>query len=144
MPDYEIAYCGRPAVPEDFWMRWNDDPLLLGVLAGLALAVALGRRNARSGWSAIALLVVVFVSPLCALASALFSARVLHHVLLIAGLAPLLAVAFPLPRMGSPQLAALVVANAIILWVWHAPTVYAWGLATTPAYWLMQATLLGS
>lgn len=145
MTDFAIAYCGRAAVPADFWMRWNGDPLLLAALAGVALAVALGySRNARAGWAAIALLLVVFVSPLCALASALFSARVLHHVLLIAGVAPLLAVAFPLRRMGSPPLAALVGANAIILWVWHAPTVYAWGLATVPAYWLMQATLLGS
>ena len=33
---------------------------------------------------AIGLMVLVFVSPLCALSSALFSARVLHHVVLIA------------------------------------------------------------
>ena len=145
MLDPVIAYCGPAAVPEDFWMRWNGDPLLLAALAALAFAVGRGHSSdARAGWGAIALLFVVFVSPLCALASALFSARVLHHVLLIAAVAPLLAVAFPLRRAGSPPLAALVGANAIILWLWHAPGLYAWGLASVPAYWLMQATLLGS
>jgi putative membrane protein len=145
MPDPVIAYCGPAAVPELFWMRWNGDPLLLAALAALALAVGRGHSaDARAGWGAIALLVVVFVSPLCALASALFSARVLHHVLLIAAVAPLLALAFPLRRAGSPPLAALVATHAAILWLWHAPGLYAWGLASVPAYWLMQATLLGS
>ena len=145
MPDFVIAYCGPAAVPQDFWMRWNGDPLLLAALAALAVAVGRGHASdARAGWGAIALLVVVFVSPLCALASALFSARVLHHVLLIAAAAPLLAVAFPLRRLGSPPLAALVATHAVILWLWHAPGLYAWGLASVPAYWLMQATLLGS
>ena len=31
-----------------------------------------------------------------------------------------------------------------MLWLWHAPGPYAWGLASVPAYWLMQATLLGA
>jgi putative membrane protein len=145
MTDPLIAYCGRAAIPEDFWLRWNADPLVLAALACLALVVAGGRSaNVRAGWGAIGLMFVIFVSPLCALASALFSARVLHHVLLIAAVAPLLATAFPLRRVGSPPLAALVVTQAIVLWVWHAPAVYAWGLATVPAYWLMQISLLGS
>ena len=81
---------------------------------------------------------MVFVSPLCALSSALFSARVLHHVILVAAVAPLLALAFPLRRMGSPPLAVLVATHAVILWLWHTPGPYAWGLASVPAYWLMQ------
>lgn len=144
MPDPLIAYCGPAAIPEDIWARWNADPLLIAVLAALALVVWRGRvADARAGWGAIALMALIFVSPLCALSSALFSARVLHHVMLIAAVAPLLALAFPLPRLGSPPLAALVGASALILWFWHAPGVYAWGLASKPAYWLMQASLLG-
>lgn len=140
-----IAYCGTPAVPADFWIRWNFDPLLLAALAALALVVAGGRAaNARAGWTAIVLMLFVFVSPLCALASALFSARVLHHVLLIAGVAPLLALAFPLRRLGSAPLGLLVGMNALVLWLWHSPTAYTWGLATVPAYWLMQSSLLVS
>src|SRR3546814_5393323 len=45
----------------------------------------------RSFLAAIALLAVLFISPFCALTSALFSARVVHHVLLTACAAPLLA-----------------------------------------------------
>jgi putative membrane protein len=74
----------------------------------------------------------------------LFSARVLHHVILIGAVAPLLAIAFPLPRIGSPQLPSLAVLHAIVLWLWHTPGIYSWGLASVAAYWLMQASLLGS
>src|SRR5580693_10774891 len=145
MPGPMIAYCGPAAIPEDFWTRWNSDPLLIAALATLALAVGRGHSSdARAGWSAIALMLVVFVSPLCALSSALFSARVLHHVLLVAAVAPLLALAFPLPRAPSLPLAALVGTSAVILWLWHAPGPHAWGLASVPAYCLMQVSLLGS
>ncbi|MDM0108933.1 cytochrome c oxidase assembly protein [Variovorax sp. J22R24] len=145
MMDFMIAYCGPAAVPEDLWSRWNIDPLLLAVLAMLAFAVASGRSsNVRAGWGAIALMGVVFVSPLCALSSALFSARVLHHIILISAVAPLLARAFPQRRPSRVPLPALVTAHALILWLWHAPGAYAWGLASVPGYWLMQVSLLGS
>jgi putative membrane protein len=140
-----IAYCGPAALPADLWQRWNFDPLLLGALGLFALWVARGRcADRRAGGAALALMALIFVSPLCALSSALFSARVLHHVLLIAAVAPLLARAFPLPRLPSPPLALLVALNAIVLWLWHAPGPYAWGLASVPAYWLMQASLLAA
>jgi len=145
MPDFMIAYCGPAAVPADFWTRWNADPLLIAALAALALVVGSGRSSdARAGWGAIALMFIVFVSPLCALSSALFSARVLHHILLVTAVAPLLALALPQRRGSSAPLAVLVAAHAIILWFWHAPGPYAWGLASVPAYWLMQLSLLGS
>ena len=38
----------------------------------------------------------------------------------------------------------LVAVNAVVLWLWHAPGLYTWGLASVPAYWLMQVSLLGS
>lgn len=140
-----IAYCGPAADPGDLLTRWNFDPLLLATLAALAIVIATGRvANARAGWASLLLMVTIFISPLCALSSALFSARVLHHVLLIAAVAPLLALAFPVRRMPSPPLAALVGLHTIILWVWHMPAPYAWGLASVPAYWLMQASLLVS
>ena len=145
MRDFLIAYCGPAAIPADLWLRWNADPFLLTMLIALAVVVGRGRSaDSRAGWGALALLAVVFVSPLCALSSALFSARVLHHVLLIAAVAPLLALAFPMRRIGSPPLALLVGVHAVILWLWHAPGPYAWGLASVPGYWLMQLSLLGS
>ena len=111
-----------------FLDSWNGDPLLIGILVILIIVVARGRAaNKRAGWGAVALMAVIFVSPLCALSSALFSARVLHHMLLIAAVAPLLALAFPMRRLGSFPLAVLVGVHAIILWVWHTPGLYAWG-----------------
>ena len=116
MPDPMIAYCGPAAVPDDFWTRWNVDPLLIACLAALALMIARGRSgNTRAGWLAVVLLAAVFISPLCALSSALFSARVLHHVVLVAGVAPLLALPFPRHRAGPLPLAVLVAAHAAIL-----------------------------
>jgi putative membrane protein len=142
---FAIAYCGPPATPGDLLTRWNLDPLLIAAFGALAIVIASGRvANARAGWGAVGLLVVIFISPLCALSSALFSARVLHHVLLIAAVAPLLALAVPMRRLASPPLAVLVGTHGIILWVWHLPGPYQWGLASVPSYWLMQASLLGS
>ena len=43
MPDTMIAYCGPAAVPDDLWTRWNVDPLLIAILAALALAVGRSR-----------------------------------------------------------------------------------------------------
>jgi putative membrane protein len=140
-----IAYCGPAATPADLLTRWNLDPLLIAALAVLAIVIATGRlANAWAGWGAVALAAVIFISPLCALSSALFSARILHHVLLIAGVAPLLAFAAPMRGWVSLPLAQLVGLHTVILWVWHLPGPYEWGLATVPAYWLMQVSLFGS
>lgn len=87
-------------------------------------------------------MVVVFISPLCALSSALFSARVLHHVLLLAVAAPLLALARPAPHATQAGL-PFVVATAA-LWLWLAPPAYDAALGHMAVYWLMQATLFTS
>jgi putative membrane protein len=140
-----VAYCGPAAVPADLLSRWNLDPPLVVALAVLGLVLVMGRSaNARAGSAALALMVFIFVSPLCALSAALFSARVLHHVLLVSVIAPLLALAFPAQKLPLPPLFGLVGLHAMTLWGWHMPTVYEWGVASVPTYWLMQATLLGS
>jgi hypothetical protein len=84
-------YCGPPPAPEGLWAAWNLDPALLAALAVLALVLG----SSRPGAAAVAVLLVAFVSPLCALSSALFAARTVHHVLLVAVAAPLLAAAWP-------------------------------------------------
>jgi putative membrane protein len=137
-----VAYCGPAPVPSDLALAWNLDPVLL---AGLALfAAAVARRPSAAGWAAFALMALVFVSPLCALTAALFSARVVHHVVLIAGVAPLLVLAFPPRGLGRLPLPLLVLVHAAIVWAWHAPGAYSWALVSVPGYWLMQATLLAS
>ena len=140
-------YCGSAPDPAAIWGRWNRDPVLLIGLALLGAALAFGLRGA--GWKrqaaaalAVVALFVSFVSPLCALSSALFTARTLHHLLLMLVAAPLLALA--LPRVAKPRLWTTVLLQTAVLWAWHAPAAYGWALSNDGAYWLMQASILGA
>jgi len=151
-----IPYCGAAPSPADWLGRWNLDPVALLVCVALAWAwVRLraepdGRPGAAG--AALALFFVLFVSPFCALTSALFSARVAHHVAITAAIAPLLVAAMPAGAFhrllsGSLRicgaLAAWTAAQAVVFWAWHAPSLYAAALANDAVYWLMQASLLG-
>ncbi len=141
-----IPYCGIAPVPADLWSRWNFDPLLLvALLACLVVGLRHG-AGGRGSWMFLAGwcgLVVAFVSPLCALTSALFSARSAHHVLLVAVVAPLLAIALP-ARGGPARTGAALVVSSAILWMWHVPAVYQAALASDGLYWLLQLALLGA
>jgi len=136
--DFAGIYCGPPPEPGTLWQDWNLDPFVLFVLIVLGLAV--GRRPA--GAAAVGLLFVVFVSPLCALTAALFSARVVHHVLLVVIAAPLLAIAWPGRRATAPALPFGLA--TLILWAWHLPAAYDAALGNMLLYWVMQITLLAS
>lgn len=138
-------YCGPAPEPMDVLGRWNGDPMLL---AGVGLLVAGGvflvmrkRAGGRALLGAAGVLVVVFISPLCALSSALFTARTLHHLLLLLAAAPLLALS--LPRLKTPRLGLATAVQALVFWAWHAPDLYAAALSNDAVYWLMQATILG-
>lgn len=145
-PQIPIAYCGPPPLPADLFRSWNLDPWLIGVLTIVALAAvfvpgfAARRRVALLG--ATVVLAVAFVSPLCALTTALFSARGAHHLLLYAAAAPLLALALPLKVRVSGSVAFL--ASTAALWVWHLPAAYSAALADTTTYWVLQSLLLAS
>jgi putative membrane protein len=130
-------YCGPPPVPGMVWARWNLDPALVAGL--LALAFVIGRS--RPGAAAVAVLLIAFVSPLCALSAALFSARAAHHVLIVAVAAPLVALAWPARRAGAAPLHLAL--STAFLWGWHAPAAYDLALSNVAAYWAMQATLFG-
>ena len=137
-----VPYCGIGSTPADIWSRWNFDPVLLALLAASILWVG-SRREVRRPWLGlgVTLLLISFVSPLCALSSALFSARTIHHLILVAGVAPALALALRRPVGG------LVIATAVqtvVFWVWHAPGAYAAALSNDAVYWLMQLSLLGA
>lgn len=137
-------YCGPGPEPAGWLAQWNFDPVLIGALA-LGLALTLGRASGHgrtAGLGAVLILTLIFVSPLCALSSALFAARTVHHVLLVAVAAPL--VAWALPRSRPGPLALATAAQAAVFWVWHAPAAYSWALSGDAAYWLMQLGLLGS
>ena len=139
-------YCGPAPTADGLWNHWNLDPARLAglALAALALAIAVARSTPVSGaraataWGVLALL---FVSPLCAATSALFAARVTHHLLLVAMAMPLLAWAWPLRVGARGRLAEWTVLQAMVFWAWHAPAAYAWTFSSDAGYWLMQATL---
>ncbi|TCH98420.1 cytochrome c oxidase assembly protein [Roseococcus sp. SYP-B2431] len=133
------SYCGAPPQPYDWIHRWNLDPVLL-VLLGLGTMVALRSRRPGLALAAVGVLALAFVSPLCALSVALFSARAVHHVLIVAVAAPLIALAFPARRTLGLGLAFLVATAT--LWAWHLPSLYDRALAGTLLYWIMQASLL--
>lgn len=135
-------YCG--VAPQSGDWRWNLDPVLLVILMGAAVLIALrleGRRRVF-GLAAMAVLAISFVSPLCALSSALFSARTVHHVLLVGVAAPLLA--WAAPKTSDRGLVVATVVQAVLLWAWHAPGLYAAALSNDGIYWLMQISLLAS
>lgn len=133
------TYCGPPPQPVDLWFAWNFDPPLLAVL--LLLAVKL--RHETYGLAGVAVLAVAFVSPLCALSSALFSARVIHHVLLVAVAAPLLGSLWS-GRAKNNHLGISFTVSTALLWVWHYPAAYDLALSHVGWYWVSQISLLAS
>ena len=148
VPASWLPYCGAAPVPAEIMARWNFDPWLVAALALATIAYwirsrGFAARRLRFG-IAFFLLLVLFISPLCALSSALFSARVVHHVLLGSVVAPLLVAAFPEKMRAPGSLAAWTGAQALVFWSWHSPPAYSWALSNDAAYWLMQASLLGT
>jgi putative membrane protein len=153
VPDTALPYCGPAPLPGDALARWNLDPVLLGVWIGVLLAHAWATRRTgaparperirfRAGW---ALALLAWVSPLCALGVALFSARVAQHMLLVLAAAPLLAGGWPRrAEAGVGSACAAVAAFAAATWLWHVPFLYDLTFRSTAAYWAMHASLLAS
>ena len=145
-----MPYCGTAPLPGEWLARWNLDPILLLILALMPVIYARydsggSARRRYAFWAAWILLALLFVSPLCALSSALFTARVLHHVLLTAVAAPLLVLAVPRTKTVVPgSLPAWTALHALVFWSWHSPALYALALSSDLVYWLMQTTLMAS
>jgi putative membrane protein len=151
-PTRWTPYCGEAPAPDQWLGRWNLDPVLGIILVLLALALwrmsawqaaAPGRH--RSLCAAWVLTVLLYVSPLCALSSAFFTVRVVHHIALVLVMAPLLAHGMEpwLRRLPTPLWTCTALA-AVTFWAWHAPAPYAAALSSVPVYVLMQLTLLAS
>lgn len=140
------TYCGSAPEPAELLSRWNFDPWLLAgiVAASIGYAALAGRERGRDGaFAALMLaLLVLFVSPFCALSAALFTARVLHHLALVFLVAPLLAALMPaiLRRVGG-SLALWTALQAIVFWIWHAPGPYAAALSHDALFWAMQVSI---
>lgn len=156
MEPERLAYCGPPPAPGELAWRWNLDPLLLAAAAACALLYLLAARARGTGSAerrafggGLALALAAWISPLCALGVALFSARVAQHMVLALVAAPLLALGWPArperPRGGALRSApAACAAFAAATWLWHAPAPYDATLRSGLAYWAMHLSLLGS
>lgn len=149
MPDTShlwLPYCGAAPSPAEWLWHWNLDPGLIIALvallgAGLVWSPATRRQQIAAGIVTTAL----FVSPLCALGSALFTFRTLHHLALAVVLAPLLARTIGgLVARGAPSLVGSTVVQVVIFWAWHAPLLYAGALSSDAVFWVMQLSLIGT
>lgn len=141
-----LPYCGAAPAPAEWLTRWNIDPLMIGAMLGLLL-VGLVRCPGTARYQLTAALLggLLFVSPLCALGSALFAFRTGHHLVLLLLLAPLLV--FAAGETGSRRFLPLPFATflqAAVLWAWHAPPLYAAALSSDAMFWVMQVTLVAS
>ena len=145
----QLPYCGSVPHPGELLTRFNLDPLLMAALAAVACwhlflpGPAASKARAATGWL---VATVAFISPLCALSVALFSARVAQHMTLVLLAAPLIASALPGPMKPSRSASLWLSAAFFLLslWFWHMPVPYDATFTSTPVYWAMHLTLFGS
>jgi putative membrane protein len=156
-----IPYCGAPPVPGH--LAWNTDPVLAVILLGCAAAywlttrkVPVPQRGQPCFWAGWTIAAFVFVSPLCNLSVALFSARVAQHVVLTTLVAPLLVLGgigemardlsgLWQERLAGAKAGGLALAGvvfAVVMWAWHVPALYDATFHSTMVYWAMHATML--
>jgi putative membrane protein len=149
-----MPYCGFAPVPGGLLDRFNLDPALIAVLIVLcgwqlwAVRHCAVDRRARqivalAGWLIAA---TAFLSPLCALSVALFSARVAQHMILILVAAPMIAMAWPRTQPSNHPGALWVAASSffLALWYWHMPIPYDETFKSVAVYWGMHISLFGS
>ena len=181
-----LAHDSEPLAPHDLWSAWTLEP---AVLLGLGVAAWAYARGVRALWGragrgrgvrgrqvaayagGLVTLLVALVSPLDALSSALLSAHMTQHLLLILIAAPLLVLGAPpvtllwaLPEPSRRALAAwwrrtaavrvgwhalthpLLVwtLHAAVVWVWHLPRFYQAALRSGPVHVLEHASFLGT
>lgn len=177
------AHPGAALAPHDLWSAWSFAP---SVVVGCIIAVGLYVRGVRTirrragtrlvaPWrtrsfaAAIAALLVALVSPVDALANALFSVHMLQHLLLMMVAAPLLVLGDPMTAMlwalpfrarrgvglwwrrrrGLRAIWALLASPAgawtlhvAALWIWHVPSLYDDAVADGAVHVLEHLTFL--
>jgi putative membrane protein len=144
-----IPYCGSAPAPGA--LHWNVDPILLVALLMLAIShVSFVRLHGLTNWDMAAcafgwlILLLSFVSPLCNLSVALFSARASQHMVIVLLAAPLIARGLMFAPAGQRRTASgawtTTIAFAAIFWIWHSPAFYDATLRSNLVYWLMHAT----
>ncbi len=139
------VYCGPAPEPETLAAAWNFDlPALLLCAAIAACAVYRGNMRTLPLAGGLTLLCLLFLSPLCALTAALFSARAAPHILLVAFVAPLLALAVPAAGAARIGIALVAGLHAVVFWFWHLPPGSAAAITDPVLCWTMQLSLLAT
>lgn len=141
--DQIIPYCGPAPSPYSLISAWNFDLLSL-LLCAAPIVLVLAKPSSPRGPAilAAAALALAFVSPLCALTTALFAARGLHHLVLILMAAPALAFVWRRPLPGG--LFGGFLGLTLLLWLWHLPAAYTLAWDHPALYWLLQLGLIGT
>lgn len=167
-----LAHVGQPPAPHDVWGAWNLDPVLV---LGLVLAVAVHRRGRpdrrRAAYfdAAVATAGIALLTPLDAMSSALASAHMVQHILLVLVAAPLLALSAPSAALlrGSPanvrrfatrwrrrleldrsklrwlrEPVTVSLLHVAALWFWHAAVPYDAALRSHPLHVVEHASFL--
>jgi putative membrane protein len=181
-----FAHGTVPRDTSNLWHAWHVDPLISVPLLASCLLFIRGVRDLRRdlkrfppgfGPRQIAcfalgavLLVIALLSPLEALSSALLSAHMVQHILLIAVAPPLLVLGKPevawlwalppfwrrgmarhgplrsllgvLSPCARPIPAALI--HMATLWVWHSPRLFDAAVASDRLHWLEHVLLFGT
>jgi len=181
-----LAHDGQPIAPHDLPFAWNWDAAVIGplVLAAALYLAGVSRLWRRAGrgrglrssrviayLAGMMTLVLALVSPLAALDSALFSAHMVQHLLLMLVAAPLLVLGKPdagllwaLDQSRRRRLTAWWIArprlratwrtltqpllvwalHALALWAWHLPRAYEAAIRDPAIHVLEHASLLGT
>ena len=148
-----VPYCGSAPAPGA--VQWNVDPILIAALLVLAIThVSFGRSHRLAKRDVVAsalgwlILLLSFVSPLCNLSVALFSARVSQHMVIVLLAVPLIARGLVFAPGGQRRVASVAwtttIAFAAIFWIWHSPAFYDATLRSNVVYWLMHATTVAA
>lgn len=140
-------YCGPAPATSEWTGHWNSDPALLIVLglAGLMWSRWQRRGDSRAAVGALAIALFLFVSPFCALGSALFSVRIIHDTILAIALGPLVMAATGLHRRIIPgSLAGWTAVHIVIFLAWHAPSLYGAAMSSDAVFWTMQISITAS
>ncbi len=138
-------YCGPAPTPAHWLAHWNWDPTLLATMFALLVAGAyLSRPTIRSQVGAFVLVFAMFVTPLCALGSAMFIARSIHHLVLAIALAPVLVAAIGPHVFSRLPLGTATAVQAATFWAWHVPAFYEGAMRSDLMFWTMQVTITAS
>jgi putative membrane protein len=162
---------GTPVAPHDVFGAWLGEPMVILPLAATAVAWVAGRRtvqidrwrsaSAIAGWA----VMVLALGPLHAAATALFSAHMAQHVLLMTVAVPLLVLGRPLgPLLNAvpawrPAMTRVLrrrwvttilqpdplfawSLHAVVLWVWHLPGLYGLSLSSETWHAIQHLTFL--